>query len=197
MGIFELVCVDCAKCHDSSRYRLACDACGGLLDVSFDPASPPPLAPTASAALAASGLAARRPQHGVGRFLHRLPIANATNLVTLGEGDTPQVALPAVAKALGLQSLQGKLELCAPTGSFKDRGNAVQVSVLKETGVTRVAEVAAGNAGHSFAAYLARAGIAFEGFAFRDKTDKPLEGTTRKQVQAGKNASSAPFCTEK
>jgi threonine synthase len=69
---------------------------------------------------------------------------------------------------MGLQDLLGKLEFCNPTGSFKDRGNAVQVSVLKETSITQVADVAVNNAGESCAAYCARAGIRFIGIIGED-----------------------------
>jgi len=46
-----------------------------------------------------------------------------------------------------------------PTGSFKDRGMTVMVSYLKSRGVTEVLEDSSGNAGASFAAYAARAGV--------------------------------------
>ena len=44
---------------------------------------------------------------------------------SLGEGDTPIVSLEKTGEALGLNSLWGKLEFMAPTGSFKDRGSAI------------------------------------------------------------------------
>ncbi|MBV9219682.1 MAG: pyridoxal-phosphate dependent enzyme, partial [Methylobacteriaceae bacterium] len=52
-----------------------------------------------------------------------------------------------------------KLEWFAPTGSFKDRGASVMISVLRQQGVTRVLEDSSGNGGAAIAAYAAAAGI--------------------------------------
>ena len=149
---FQLVCVQCGQSHDTTKYRLYCERCSGLLEVEYD--TPPKVE-----ARLVSGA------KGTARYLPTLPIRDPANLVTMGEGDTPIVPLPRVGQELGLPRVYGKLEYFNPTGSFKDRGNAVQVSVLKETGVTEVADATGGNAGHSFAAYCARAGIRFHGFA--------------------------------
>ena len=54
------------------------------------------------------------------------------------------------------------MEFLAPTGSFKDRGTAVLVNVLRGMGVKRVVEDSSGNAGASLAAYAARSGIEAE-----------------------------------
>jgi threonine synthase len=52
-----------------------------------------------------------------------------------------------------------KLESLNPSGSFKDRGSAVLVAWLRERGVSQAIEDSSGNAGASFAAYCAAAGI--------------------------------------
>lgn len=52
-----------------------------------------------------------------------------------------------------------KLEFTNPTGSFKDRGSAPIISFLKSRGVEAAIEDSSGNAGASFAAYAARAGM--------------------------------------
>ena len=52
-----------------------------------------------------------------------------------------------------------KCEHLNPTGSYKDRGSAVLVSHLVARGVKNAIEDSSGNAGASFAAYAARAGI--------------------------------------
>ena len=49
--------------------------------------------------------ASRSLHRGLRRHIHRLPIRSADNLVTLGEGDTPQIPLPAAGKALGLTAV--------------------------------------------------------------------------------------------
>jgi threonine synthase len=58
-----------------------------------------------------------------------------------------------------MRHLHGKLEFLNPTGSFKDRGTAVMLSVAMEHGVTELVEDSSGNAGASVSAYSARACI--------------------------------------
>ena len=160
---FDLVCVECSRHHDASRYRTTCDECGNLLRVDYD-------TPATAEARILSGAT------GIARYLPMLPVRDQANLVTMGEGDTPVVPLTRTSQALNIDAVYAKLEYMNPTGSFKDRGNAVQVSVLKETGVQRAAEIGGGNTGHSLAAYCARAGITFVAFAF--------EGEDNRKVQA-------------
>ncbi len=160
---FELVCVECSRHHDASRYRTTCDKCGDLLRVEYD-------TPATVEARVVPGA------NGIARHLPMLPVQDRANLVTMGEGDTPVVPLTHTGQALGIDAVYAKLEYMNPTGSFKDRGNAVQVSVLKETGVRRASEIGGGNTGHSLAAYCARAGITFVAFAF--------EGEDNRKVQA-------------
>src|SRR6185436_12004573 len=69
---------------------------------------------------------------------------------------------------LGLHQLWIKDEGQNPTGSFKDRGLALAISRAKELGVKKAAIPSAGNAGGSFAAYAARAGIEAHVFMPRD-----------------------------
>ena len=92
------------------------------------------------------------------------PVLNASP-VSLGEGHTSVVPLPAIADSLGLSSLYAKLEFAAPTGSFKDRGTAVMLAVAREFGVDEIVEDSSGNAGASVAAYAARCGIKAHIFA--------------------------------
>ena len=160
---FELVCLECSRHLDTSRYRTTCDECDDLLRVEYD-------TPATVEARVVPG------ERGIARYLPMLPVQDRANLVTMGEGDTPVVPLTHTGQALGIDAVYAKLEYMNPTGSFKDRGNAVQVSVLKETGVRRAAEIGGGNTGHSLAAYCARAGITFVAFAF--------EGEDNRKVQA-------------
>lgn len=88
------------------------------------------------------------------RYRAMLPPVKTENIVSLGEGWTPLVP----AQAYGIEFL-AKLEFLAPTGSFKDRGTTVLVSLLKELGVREVVEDSSGNAAASLAAYCARAQI--------------------------------------
>jgi len=74
--------------------------------------------------------------------------------VTLGEGATALVPIRVRDRDVFL-----KCEFTNPTGSFKDRGMAALVGVLKSRGLGEVVEDSSGNAGASLAAYSARAGI--------------------------------------
>jgi len=87
------------------------------------------------------------------RYAVALPIAVPAP-VSLGEGITPLVE-----RSLGGGRALFKLEWFAPTGSFKDRGASVMVSVLRQQGVTRILEDSSGNGGSAIAAYAAAAGI--------------------------------------
>ena len=71
-----------------------------------------------------------------------------------------------------------------PTGSFKDRGQTVAITMAKWFGVKRVAIPTAGNAGGSMAAYAARAGM--EAYVFMPE-DAP-EINQYEVVQAGGHA---------
>jgi threonine synthase len=117
-----------------------CPHCGGIFDygepVSYDPA------PVESS------------QPGVWRYRRSFGLPPEVEPVSLGEGGTPLVW----AEAFGMP-VAFKCEFQNPSGSFKDRGSAVIAGFLKSRGVTAAVEDSSGNAGASFAAYAARAGI--------------------------------------
>jgi threonine synthase len=79
--------------------------------------------------------------------------------VSLGEAETPIVALPNTAAREGASNLLVKDEGRLPTGSFKARGLAMAVTMAKQFGIERIAMPTNGNAGAALAAYGARAGI--------------------------------------
>ena len=93
------------------------------------------------------------------RYRDYLPITPATPLITLGEGATPLVAAPNLAREVGCAELYLKLEGCNPTGSFKDRGMVVAVAKAVEAGATRIVCASTGNTSASAAAYGARFGL--------------------------------------
>lgn len=74
--------------------------------------------------------------------------------VSLGEGCTPLLTREFDGLPVHL-----KPEWFNPTGSFKDRGTTVMVSVLKAQGVDAILEDSSGNGGSSVSAYAAAAGI--------------------------------------
>ncbi len=91
-------------------------------------------------------------------FRDRLPVSDATPVVTLLEGGTP--LLPAShLSSLVQRDVFLKIEGANPTGSFKDRGMTLAVSKAKEDGSVAVACASTGNTSASAAAYAARAEI--------------------------------------
>jgi threonine synthase len=93
------------------------------------------------------------------RYHELLPVRDAANVVTLGEGMTPLLSLPRHGARLGVPNLLMKDEGLLPTGAFKARGAAVGVSRALELGVRGIAMPTNGNAGAAWASYAARAGI--------------------------------------
>ena len=88
-----------------------------------------------------------------------LPLNETSSLLSLGEGHTPTIELHNLQDCTGVGSLYAKLEYLNPTGSFKDRGTAVMMSVANEHNVKEIVEDSSGNAGASVSAYGARSGI--------------------------------------
>jgi threonine synthase len=111
----------------------------------------------AARTLTEESLAERR-TGGLWRWAELLPVRDRTNVVYLGEGDTPILRQPRLGEALGVQHLSTKAEGLNPTGSFKARGMAVAVSRAVELGVTSFIAPSAGNAAGALAAYGAAAG---------------------------------------
>lgn len=125
--------------------------------------------------------------------------------VSLGEGRTPCIPLPALGAVLGLDRLYGKLEFLNPTGSFKDRGTAVMLAVAREHGVTEIVEDSSGNAGASVAAYAARAGVKAHIFAPASAPQAKVQqikvyGAEAHAIQGSREATTRAaidFCTQR
>ncbi len=115
------------------------------------------------------------------RYRELLPAEDERVVVSLGEGMSPLLRCDRLGGSLGLSNLFIKDESQMPTGSFKDRGQTVAITMAKWFGVKRVAIPTAGNAGGSMAAYAARAGM--EAFVFMPE-DTP-EINQYEAVQAG------------
>src|SRR5512135_1005668 len=92
-----------------------------------------------------------------GRFFTSVP---EEAIVTLLEGNTPLVPVPALARRIAPGTeLYLKYEGLNPTGSFKDRGMTMAVSKAKADGSDSVICASTGNTSASAAAYAARAGM--------------------------------------
>jgi threonine synthase len=97
--------------------------------------------------------------NGIFDYARGLPEVPPASRVTLGEGGTPLVSLPAAGAAIGVPRLSGKDEARNPTGTFKDRCMALCASIAVTEGAGGLICASTGNAGASAAAYAARAGL--------------------------------------
>jgi threonine synthase len=144
--------LDCPKCGltYSPDQIIGLCTCGSPLLARYD-------LDEVRAGLTKEEVAARRPD--LWRYHELLPVRSAENVVSLGEGMTPLLALPAYGRELGVDGLLMKDEGLIPTGTFKARGAAVGVSRAAEVGVRKIAMPTNGNAGSAWATYAARAGM--------------------------------------
>lgn len=136
----EIRCDSCGAQFPLSGVPYRCPTCGGI----WDYANPPTFTPNSE----------DRTQPGMWRFMNSFGLFPGAPVISLGEGNTPLVWTDWNGAQVGL-----KLEYQNPTGSYKDRGSAVLVSQLLARGVKSAVEDSSGNAGASFAAYAARAGL--------------------------------------
>jgi threonine synthase len=88
----------------------------------------------------------------------RLPVTDATPVITLREGGTPLVRSDALSAETGAE-VWLKFDGANPTGSFKDRGMTLAISKAVEEGAQAVVCASTGNTSASAAAYAAKAGV--------------------------------------
>lgn len=149
----HLECTVCRAEFDADQLYTVCSNCGKVLFARYD---------LARVKQAITPDAFKGRDWTLWRYRELLPVRDPGNVVTLGEGMTPIIAIrPQVAAQLGFSTgrLRIKEEGLNPTGSFKARGMAVAISRAKELGVTDIALPSAGNAGAAAAAYAAAAGM--------------------------------------
>lgn len=91
-------------------------------------------------------------------YRDRLPVTKATPVVTLGEGGTPLVHAGVLSELLDCD-VWLKYEGTNPTGSFKDRGMTVAISLAAGAGAKAVICASTGNTSASAAAYATKAGL--------------------------------------
>lgn len=89
-----------------------------------------------------------------------LPVSEQTPVITLHEGNTPLIPVPAIAAQIGRDvKVFVKYDGLNPTGSFKDRGMTMAVSKAKEAGAQAIICASTGNTSAAAAAYARRAGM--------------------------------------
>src|SRR5205809_1423233 len=91
-------------------------------------------------------------------YRERLPVSDATPVISLGEGGTPLVRSGPFSVETGCD-VWLKYDGANPTGSFKDRGMTLAISKAVEDRAKAVVCASTGNTSASAAAYAARAGL--------------------------------------
>jgi threonine synthase len=149
MFVSHLECAKCSATYESEQCIQLC-RCGSPLLVRYD-------LKKVKKNFRKKALTLRKAN--LWRYWELLPVRKEENLVFLGEGMTPLLALRNLGSTLGMNSLYLKDEGLIPSGTFKARGAAMGVSRAKELGIKVLAMPTNGNAGGSWAAYCAKAGI--------------------------------------
>lgn len=150
-----LLCLKCGEQISFARLLNNCPKCGhDLLDVRYD---------YAAIAREMPAKWAQRP-FSMWRYQELLPLRNAANMISMGEGGTPLVQSVNMGTMLGHDQIFVKDERQGPTGSFKDRQASLAISAMKEAGIREAVVASTGNVAISYSAYCARAGIKLWGF---------------------------------
>ena len=159
MTTIPIACVTCSTPYPDEGTPYRCPRCGGVFDwVGAFPWQNPAL---------------EHQPGGIWRWQRSFGLPQMGDPVTLGEGNTPLVP-----DRVGGQQVYFKLESLNPTGSYKDRASAVLTTFLRSRAVSSAVEDSSGNAGASFAAYAARAGIRARVFI-----PESASGPKRRQIE--------------
>ena len=144
--MYHLVCVHCGATYPADEILYNCKKCGHLLAVKY---------PLDTITVKRTTWDAR--PLSVWRYKELLPVH--IKPVSLHEGGTPLYHLKRLGKEMGLPHLYAKHEGMNPSGSFKDRGMTVGVSMALQLNKKSVACASTGNTSASLAVYAAKAGI--------------------------------------
>jgi threonine synthase len=134
------ICKTCGNKFSILEKRFRCD-CGSPLDLEIDTFF-------SKKDLQKRGESIWRYREAYGLPADLLP-------VSLGEGRSPLLK-----RSIKGDDVLVKLDFLQPSGSFKDRGASVSISLANYIGVDRAVEDSSGNAGAAVSAYSAAAGIA-------------------------------------
>jgi threonine synthase len=144
--MYHLVCVHCKATYPADEIIYNCKKCGHLLAVKY------PL----DTITVNKATWEKRPL-SVWRYRELLPVH--IEPITLQEGGTPLYHLKRLGAEMGLPHLYAKHEGMNPSGSFKDRGMTIGVSMALQLGKKSVACASTGNTSASLTVYAAKAGI--------------------------------------
>lgn len=134
----KLICINCGSVFGPDPWLFKCPKCGGLLEVKYTEMS-------------LSWDEMKKRPFRVWRYRELLP--NVKNPISLDEGGTPLI------RSNLFDNVYIKFEGANPTGSFKDRGMTVAITIAKEAGAKSVIVASTGNTAASASAYAARAGL--------------------------------------
>ncbi len=139
-----LVCDLCGRGYPLLNRRTFCE-CGGLLHIEI------PLSKVES-------LPTVKSSHSLWRYKTLIPLPQEAEVISLGEGLTPLIRLRKTLISK-VKEAYVKFEGSNPTGSFKDRGMTVVVSLAKYLGFKALISASTGNTASSMCAYARRAGL--------------------------------------
>jgi threonine synthase len=149
----------CGVRYELEQVVYHCEQCGGLLEVRHDMTA---LQQRSSSQWKEFFDARRGRESGVWSKKELvLPELDPTKIVSLGEGNTPLIRSEALADRLGLSQIHLKQCGTSHTGSFKDLGMTVLVSMVNHIRhkVRAVACASTGDTSAALSAYCAAAGI--------------------------------------
>jgi threonine synthase len=154
---WTLRCSACDYTQAGDAVAGICPSCGQPLFAIYEPVAP----------------GSASPRWDLWRYQAVLPLRDGEAPVSLGEGLTPLIESPSLARAAGVRRLWVKDEAQNPTASFKARGMSAAVTRARALGAPGVVIPTAGNAGAAIAAYGAAAGLPVRVYAPRT-TPSPI-----------------------
>jgi threonine synthase len=159
----------CSVRYELDQIVYSCESCGGLLEVAHDVPALKQRPPAEWKSLFDSR---RGSTSGVWAWKEVvLPELAAESIVSLGEGNSPLIKSDRLARHLGVREIHIKQCGTSHTGSFKDLGMTVLVSMVNQirSKIRAVACASTGDTSAAVAAYCAAAGIPAIVFLPKDK----------------------------
>lgn len=156
----SIVCSNCNTKYPINEKLFLCSKCSKCLFPMYD-------LERAKEFLTKSSIQQRK-RKDLWRFHEIMPVFDNKFRFSLGEGNTPLMALSNLGAELHLNNLFLKDEGQNPTGTFKSRGLCSAVSKAVELGVHEFVIPTAGNAGAALSAYCARSNSKAHVFMPRD-----------------------------
>jgi threonine synthase len=159
----------CNVRHSLEDIVYRCEECGGLLEVRHDVAALKEKPAAEWRALLDSRLGRTSGVWSKKEMV--LPELREESIVSLGEGNSPLIRSDAFARMLGVESVHIKQCGTSHTGSFKDLGMTVLVSMVNQirSKIRAVACASTGDTSAALSAFCAAAGIPSIVFLPKDK----------------------------